>query len=190
MSNTSNGKRHIEDVKIQFVLEVYESINKQIQHMDIKTSILLSWNGISAVLLGRELIVMVAAHMLNFATGIMASCSLVLLIISSIYVYTVLKPRVGAIRETNFTGLLYSGDILSLGKDATERMKRYIDELVAIESQEEIYQQFVKSIVLIADIQNQKHKKFIQALAYTAVAFALLVALIAIVGIQSTNPGF
>lgn len=176
----------IEDVKLDFVMSVYDAITKQIQQMDMKISILLSWNGVVAVLLGREITSIFRAKLLEWDILALVFGIVFTLIVSGLYCYRVLKPRSGEIDNTH-VGLLWSGDILKLGKKNEERISQYMNELLHIDTHDKLYEQFVKSIVLISDIQARKNRMFIKGLIVTVVGFTLLVGLIAIVGVKMNN---
>ncbi|MBI4978023.1 MAG: hypothetical protein HZC28_11100 [Spirochaetes bacterium] len=178
-------KLTIDDVKIDFVMNVYESITKQIQQMDLKISILLSWCGVIAAVLGREVAILIAQRQMRYSTIILTVGVVVSLLVSGFYIFQVLKPRKGKIGEkSSFVGLLWSGDILNLGKESRGRIKNYLHALTDITNHKQIYEQFVTSIVLISTIQDSKNRNFLGGLIATVISFSLLVALMAIVEIK------
>jgi hypothetical protein len=81
-------------------------------------------------------------------------------------------------------GLLYAGDILSLGRTPSDRIQAYLTILTGLNDAPEIYAQYIKSIILIADVSRNKNKMFLKALLASTVAFSLLAFLIALVGIK------
>ena len=176
-------KFNIEDLKVDFVVSVYESVTKQIQQMDIKISILLSWNGLIAVMLGRLITTMVSEQKLSALTILLAVIVVITLFITGIFCFRVLKPRKGAM-EDGFAGLLYSGDIMKLGEKNEDRIQAYLDNLLKIDTHEMLYSQFVKSIVLISEINQYKNNLFLRGLISTVICFSALVALLSLVGIK------
>ena len=176
-------KLSLEDLKIDFVMNVYESITKQIQQMDLKISILISWNGIIAVMLGREISAIYKGKVFEFYAIGLAIGVLITLVLGSIYCYKVLKPRSGNTEE-GFAGLLYSGDIMKLGNTTSERIASYMNHLLEIDDYDKFYKQFTKSIVLISSINQYKNKMFIRGLLVTVISFSLLVGLLAVVGVK------
>lgn len=180
-------QKHLDDLKIEFVLSVYESIQNQIRHADIKVSLILSWVSITAVMLGREVSNMVVNKNYNVFSFIFIFIVLVTLGMSGAFIFGTLKPRMRRSKGKEFTGLLYTGDILRLGKEAPDRMVSYLTNLGKISSPEEINAQFVNSIVSISEIVEIKNKMFLRALASTAVSFAFLVLTIALNGVKTAN---
>ena len=173
----------VEERKSQFVVSVYDSITKQLQHLDVKTSILLSWNGIMALLLGKELMPIIMAQAFNFATIFIAACMLISLLISGAFAILVLKPRRGAVERAKSVGLLWTGDILGLGRNKTERMDNYQKTLKEITDADMICEQYSRSIVLLAEIHESKNKWFSRGLMTTVASFLLLILLVAVMGI-------
>ncbi len=176
-------QKNVEDIKLDFVLTVYEAITKQIQQMDLKISILLSWNGVIAVMISREIAFLFGEKVFRPFPVAVLIISIAGLILSALYTYRVLKPRVGKM-EASHAGLLFAGDILRLGRNGTERMKKYMEQLLAIADHEQLYRQYVKSIVLISNISVNKNALFNRALAATATSFFLLSILIALRGLK------
>lgn len=173
--------KDLDELKLEFVRNVYEAITKQIQQMDLKISILLSWNGVIAVLFGREVAEIVAGKRFDVWILIMGAAVVLSLGISAVLCYRVLKPRAGSSPDKEgFAGLLYAGDIQDLGKNPVERMGAYMDNLLKMDTHAEVYQQFVKSIVLISGIQLEKNRFFLKALTSTVICFALLLSLMGI----------
>lgn len=170
-------KLGIEDIKIDFLRSVYESITKQIQQMDLKISILLSWNGAMAVILAKQVTDMIHQKMYVWYVLLLMAGVLAGMIAGAVYSYTVLKPRKSAGPAEGFAGLLYSGDILDLGKDSVERIQNYSNELLNIQDHEGVYRQFIKSVVLISSIQMKKSALFTKGLTATVTAFTLLLGL-------------
>ncbi len=173
----------IEEKKSQFVTSVYDSITKQLQHLDVKTSILLSWNGIMALLLGKELMPIIMAQALNWATIFISACMLISLLTSGALAILVLKPRRGALEKARSAGLLWTGDILRLGGNKMERIENYqktLNEMVDVNT---ICDQYSRSIVLLAEIHESKNKWFSRGLMTTVVSFLLLILLVAVMGI-------
>ncbi len=176
-------QKNIEDLKLDFVLTVYEAITKQIQQMDLKISILLSWNGVIAVMMSREVASLFSDKAFKIFPSVTLTLSILAIALSAYYIYRVLKPRVGNM-DNNFAGLLFAGDILALGKDGNERMKNYLQYLLAIRSHEDLYQQFSKSIVLISAINVTKNQLFNRALTSTSFSFFALVLLMTLRGLR------
>lgn len=172
-------KLSLEDLKLEFVRQVYEAITKQIQQMDIKMSIILSWNGAMAILLAKQVSDLITSHMFRpIPIGLMLVIT-VLMGFAATYAYRVIKPRTAKGQAGDgWAGLLYSEDILNLGPAARERMARYQEELLSIDSHESLYRQFTKSIVLISEIQDKKNRLFTRALLCSVVAFTLLLGLV------------
>lgn len=175
-------KKHIDDLKIDFVMSVYESIQAQIRHADLKVSLILSWDSITVIMLGREIASMVAGRAVTPLHVILAGISLACVVASGVYIFGTLKPRVRSFADPSFKGLLYTGDILRLGKNAPERMTEYLSNLTAISENAEIYSQFIGSIVSVSEIVHIKNRMFLRALAATAIGFASLAGMIALVG--------
>ena len=179
--------KSLDDLKIQFVVSVYETITRQIQHADIKTSILISWDGAIAVMLGREIAEMTSRGAFSIGVTALAISVAVGLIASGISVYQILRPRSPGQSDPEIAsepGLLYAGDILKLGKTPTNRMKSYLEMLVGMEEPGQIYSHYVKSIVLVADIAVGKNRRFVRALLASTIAFCLLAVLIAVLGVE------
>ena len=86
--------------------------------------------------------------------------------------------------ENRFDGLLWSGDIQKLGAEHADRISNYLNQLLQIDTQEKLYQQYITSIVLISDIHLYKNKKFIQGLLATLTGFSLLLFLMALMGLS------
>jgi hypothetical protein len=179
-------KLSIEDLKLDFVRNVYEAITKQIQQMDLKISIILSWNGAMAVLLAKQVTDLISARSYHvFPIALMVAIT-VSMGFTGVYSYRVLKPRQAKGQNKTgdgFAGLLYSDDILKLGPDARERIARYNAELLGIQTHEELYRQFTKSIVLISEVQNRKNKLFTRALLFSVMSFTLLLGLMTLMGL-------
>ena len=183
MSIVAPPRKSFDDVRLDFLMNVYDSISRQIQAMDLKISILLSWNGVVAVMGSREL-----SMILKFKEGHSGSVWLLVVValclgLSSYYTWGVLKPRIGRIPDT-FAGLLFSGDILQLGKNPAERMAGYLKHLQSVEDHDHLYQQFSKSIVLISEIHVTKNRLFNKGISATALAFLILVILFALRGLR------
>jgi hypothetical protein len=176
--------RDIDDLKADFVLSVYDQITKQIQQTDLKTSIIISWDSVIAIMLGRELGQMVSGRFVNPFTIAVASLCAVFLAVSGVFIFWTLKPRTKVTKRPGFTGLLYTGDILRLGHKASERVPAYLEALSAIREPPGIYEQFANSIVLISDIMRRKNRSFMRALGATAISFGFLVVLIGVVAIR------
>lgn len=176
----------IEDLKLDFVRSVYEAITRQIQQMDLKISVILSWNGAMAVILAKQVTDMIAGRTFHPLPVALMLAIFTAMAFAASYSYRVLKPRQansnGQAKE-GFAGLLYSDDILKLGASARERIARYNEELLAISTHEELYRQFTKSIVLISEVLNQKNMFFSRALMASVVAFTLLLGLMAMMGV-------
>ena len=179
-------RQGIEDLRADFVMKVYDSITKQIQQMDLKISILISWDGIIAVGLARSISQIVSNRMVHASTLIPAAVCTAFLLIAGFYCYRVLKPRQTKL-DDGFAGLLYSGDIVRLGKENRKRMTLYMDELMGINDYEKLYQQFVKSIVLISDVHLYKNRMFNRALLATLALFTGLVSVMAFVNFHLTK---
>lgn len=175
--------KSLEELKLDFILSVYDTITKQIQAMDLKISILLSWNGVIAVMLGREIGSYFSATTVNLFTMVCIILSVAGLVASAFFIWGVLKPRVGKM-ENHFTGLLFSEDILRLASTPGRRMDVFMNQLIAIKSPEEIFQQFSKSIVLISEIHHKKNKLFNRGLTSTALSFLILALLITLHGLK------
>lgn len=179
-------KLSIEDLKLDFVRNVYEAITKQIQQMDLKISIILSWNGAMAVILAKQVTDMISARSYHLLPVALMLVIFTAMAFAATYSYRVLKPRkarsTGQVQE-GFAGLLYSEDILNLGPSARERMARYNEELLTISTHEELYRQFTKSIVLISEVQHRKNTLFTRALMASVLAFTLLLGLMAVMGV-------
>lgn len=171
-------KLSIEDLKLEFVRSVYEAITKQIQQMDLKISIILSWNGAMAVILAKQVTDMIGSKNYHWLVIFLMLGIITSMGFSAVFSYQVLKPRKakGKSQEA-FAGLLYSADILNLGKSARDRIQKYTDELLSINTHEELYRQFTKSIVLISEVQDKKNGLFVRALFTSVVSFTLLLAL-------------
>lgn len=176
--------KSLSEQKLDFVMSVYESINKQIQSTDLKTSVIISWDSVIAIMLGREIGQMVKGDFVNVFTVVIASLCVLFLGFSGIFIFGTLKPRTRVSKRREFVGLLYTGDVSRLAKTSSGRIDRYLQALMHIEKDEGLYEQFVNSIVLISDIQNMKNKSFMYALGFTAVSFGFLVALIGIVAVR------
>jgi hypothetical protein len=179
---------NLDELKIQFVISVYDSITRQIQHTDIKTSILISWDGVMAVMLGREIVAIASNRHSGLSVTLIALAVGVALFISGLYVFQILRPRspkvdAGA-NGVPERGLLYAGDILNLGRTPSDRIQSYLTILTGLSETPQIYAQYVKSIILIADVSRNKNKMFLKALLASTVAFSLLAFLIALVGIK------
>ena len=173
-------KLSIEDLKLDFVRQVYEAITKQIQQMDIKMSIILSWNGAMAVLLAKQVTDLIRSRHVEVIPIVLMAAVLVFMAFAGSYSYRVLKPRSAKSQaqvKEGFAGLLYSDDVLNLGPTARERIARYQEELLSIDTHEQLYRQFTKSIVLISEIQNKKNRLFTRALMCSVASFTLLLAL-------------
>jgi hypothetical protein len=179
---------NLDELKIQFVISVYDSITRQIQHTDIKTSILISWDGVMAVMLGREIVAIASNRQLGLSVTLIALAVGAALFASGIYVFQILRPRSptvdAGIKGAPERGLLYAGDILNLGRTPSDRIQSYLTILTGLNDAPEIYAQYIKSIILIADVSRNKNKMFLKALLASTVAFSLLAFLIALVGIR------
>jgi hypothetical protein len=173
----------IEELKLVFVMSVYDSVTKQIQQLDLKSSFILSWNGVIGVLLSHEFALIVHADRNRGSLIMLALAVVCSLIVSGFYCYKVLRPRVGAVKE-RFDGLLWAGDIQKLGLTHADRIAVYMKQLIEITTHDKLYEQFVTSIVLISEILLAKHKSFRQALFATAISFSLLLSLMAIAGLN------
>lgn len=177
-------EKTIDELKIDFTFAAYESITKQIQQTDLKVSLILSWDSIIAVMLGREIGQMVQGRFVNALTVLVVSLCVAFLAVSGVFIFLTLKPRMKISKREKFTGLLYTGDILRLGKNSSERIESYMRHLTAIKDAPELYEQFVSSIVLISQIAHRKNKSFMSGLAATAISFGFLVTLIAIMSVR------
>jgi uncharacterized membrane protein len=177
--------KDLDDLKAEFVLAVYDQITKQIQQIDLKTSIVISWDSVIAVMLGRELGQMVSGHFINAFTIPLASLCVVFLALSGVFIFWTLKPRARLAKRPGFAGLLYTGDILRLGKGPEERREAYLKSLMAIDKADGIYDQFVNSVVLISDVLRRKNKSFMNALANAAISFGFLVVIIGTVAVRN-----
>lgn len=179
-------KLSIEDLKLDFVRQVYEAITKQIQQMDLKMSIVLSWNGAMAVLLAKQVSDLIASRTFRITPVILMVAITTLMGFAASYAYRVIKPRSAKsqnqVRE-GFAGLLYSDDILNLGPTARERMARYQEELLAIDNHESLYRHFTKSIVLISEVSHKKNQLFTRALMCSVLSFTLLLALMLVMDV-------
>jgi len=180
-------KQSIDDLRVDFVMHVYESITKQIQQMDLKISILISWDGIIAVGLAREITQIITNRLFSVSTIAPAAICILALLIAGWFCYRVLKPRQGTVEEDGFAGLLYSGDILKLGNGNQARMVQYMNELIKIDDHEKLYQQFIKSIVLISGISMFKNRMFTRGLLATLISFTGLVGVMAVVNFNLTK---
>jgi hypothetical protein len=179
--------RNLDELKVEFVISVYETITRQIQHTDIKTSILISWDGVMAVMLGRQIVSAASVGRLGVWAMGLAGLVGVALVLSGISIYQILRPRSTSMAEDSGAaapGLLYSGDILRLGKTPSDRMGSYLQTLVSMEDPSQIYSHYVKSIVLIAEISLGKNRRFVRGLLFSTVGFCLLAVLVSITGIQ------
>lgn len=177
-------EKTLEELKIDFTVAAYESITKQIQQTDLKVSLIISWDSIIAVMLGREIGQMVSGRFVNALTIPLVSLCVLFLAVSGVFIFWTLKPRAKVSKRAEFTGLLYTGDILRLGKNSTERIKAYLEHMMSMKSSPEIYEQFVNSIVQISAIANRKNKSFMSGLAATAISFGFLVFLIAVMSVR------
>jgi len=159
-------------------MNVYDQLTKQIQQLDLKVSLLLTWNGVIATLLSREVGRLVGVGLTSLRL-ILPAISLLCLVSAAYYIMQVLIPRKGIIKKsvTTFTGLLYSGDIMNLGKTNPERVSNYLSALNNINSHEQIYEQFTRSIVLISQIFEKKNRAFIRGLIVTSIGFGCLIGL-------------
>jgi hypothetical protein len=179
-------KLSLEDLKLDFVRQVYEAITKQIQQMDIKMSIVLSWNGAMAVLLAKQVSDLIASRTFRITPVILMVLITTLMGFAASYAYRVIKPRTAKSQKQvkdGFAGLLYSDDILNLGPSARERMARYQEELLGIDSHENLYRHFTKSIVLISEVQHKKNVLFTRALMCSVLSFTLLLALMLVMDV-------
>lgn len=176
---------NIEDLKLEFVRTVYESITKQIQQMDLKMSVIISWNGAMAVMLAKQVTDMIAGGAVHFLPVVLMVGVMGSMVFSGFFTFQVMKPRKAKAGGTSegFAGLLYSGDILDLGPTARERISRYTQELLDISTHDQLYRQFTKSIVLISQIQERKNSLFVQALLTSVVSFTLLLALMMVMSL-------
>jgi len=171
-----------EGMSYQFVVHVYEAITKQIQQFDVKVSVLLSWNGVIAVLLGRELVMLFSrARPTVFIVFLLVVTSL-LLVISSFFCYRILRPQ---IKHAEGDGIFWAGDILRLGSDYKSRVEKYLSVLKMLQKPEDYARQIVQSIVGISEILMEKNKLFFYALISTISSFVFLVILIVRVGLMS-----
>jgi hypothetical protein len=177
-------KHDIDDVKISFVLSVYETIQNQIRQADLKISLILSWVSITAVLLGREVASVFGTGQFHVLPIILVTIAVIGMIFSGVFIFGTLKPRTKPLAGLKTKGLLYTGDIVRLAEEPIDRVKAYMEEITAIKTHEEVYAQFVASIVSISDIAQVKNRMFLRALAATAVSFAALVGLVAEAGLM------
>jgi uncharacterized membrane protein len=177
-------EKTLDELKIDFSVAAYESITKQIQQTDLKVSLIISWDSIIAVMLGREIGEMVSGRFVNALTVPLVSLCVIFLAISGVFIFWTLKPRAKISKRPQFTGLLYTGDILRLGKSANERIEAYMRHMLAMKSTPEIYEQFVNSVVQISHIAHRKNKSFMSGLAATAISFGFLVFLIAVLSVR------
>lgn len=176
-------KLSLDDLKVDFLRTVYESITKQIQQTDLKMSILLTWNGAMAAVFGRYLGDMFRTRLGSWWVWILAAATLGTMVYTGINVYAVLKPRGGkGPKVEGFSGLLYAGDIQNLGKNAPERVMEYNRALIELPDHAAIYDQFARSIINISEIQLRKNRYFIRALGTTVTSFVMLIALMAVLG--------
>ncbi len=169
------------DLRYEFVRNVYEAITKQIQQFDVKVSVLLSWNGVIAVLLGREVILLFSNVKPTLLIYVFLFLSAIFLIISSIFCYRILKPQ-NKINEDG-DGIFWAGDILRLGKNHKERVERYLNILLKIEKSEDFSRQVIQSVVGISEILMRKNKFFFYGLFATITSFIFLICLIVRIGI-------
>ena len=179
-------KLSIEDLKLEFVRIVYEAITKQIQQMDLKISIILSWNGAMAVILAKQITDLIHNRNYDVLSVLLLAAIVISMGFTSTYSYRVLKPRKAhhnGPQGEGFAGLLFAGDILNLGKGAGDRISAYSAELLKIETHEELYRQFTKSIVLISEVQMNKNRLFTRALMGSVLSFILLLAVMMVMGV-------
>lgn len=188
-------KLSIEDVKAVFIMTVYEGISKQIQQVDLKISLLLTWNGVSAAVMVRTIGTIISEREMGFLKILLTVLATISLITAGYFIMRVMIPRKGFVEseeavetdlekikkaEPAFAGLLYTGDILKLGNDNRQRILNYISTLNNIQTHEQVYEQFAKSIVLISHIFEKKALLFSKALISTVIAFVCVVSLILI----------
>ncbi len=178
------SQKTLDELKIDFVVAAYDSIGRQIQQTDIKVSLIISWDSVIAIMLGREVGQMVSGRFVNVVTVPIASLCILFLAISGVFIFWTLKPRTKLSKLKEFTGLLYTGDVLRLGKNSNARIENYMRSLIAIEDAPSLYEQFVNSIVQISDVAMRKNKSFMRGLAATAISFGFLVLLIGIVSVR------
>lgn len=177
-------EKSLDELKIDFTLAAYETISKQIQQTDLKVSLIISWDSVIAIMLGREIGQMVSGRFVNALTVPLASLCALFLAISGIFIFWTLKPRTKISKRKEFTGLLYTGDILKLGRNSTARIEAYMRRLMEMRETPEIYEQFVNSVVQISDVARRKNKSFMNGLGATALSFGFLVLLIGIVSVR------
>ncbi len=175
------AQKTIEEMKADFVMAVFETINKQIQQTDIKTSLIISMDSIIAIVLGREVGQIIGGRGLNPAVIVFASLCMLFLSVSIYFIYWTLRPRTRISTRDDFTGLLYTGDILRLAKKPSDRIAAYMKELESLTDPSMVYGQFVNSIVLISDVSRRKNRSFQSGLLFTAISFGFLVLLMATV---------
>jgi hypothetical protein len=177
-------QKTLDELKIDFVVAAYDSITKQIQQTDLKVSLIISWDSVIAIMLGREIGQMVSGRFVNALTVPIVSLCVLFLAVSGVFIFWTLKPRAKISKRGDFTGLLYTGDILRLGRNSTARIEAYMRKMMGIDKSPDLYEQFVNSIVMISDVAHRKNKSFLNGLAATAISFGFLVLLIAVVSVR------
>jgi len=170
-----------EDLRYQFVVHAYEAMMKQIQQFDVKVSVLLSWNGVIAVILGREVVLLFAQVKATSFILFSLVMAVVFLIVSSVFCYAMLRPRLKENEEGE--GIFWAGDILRLGVDHMQRVERYLTLLREMRSVEDYARQVVHSVVAVSEIFMRKTRFFFFALASTITSFLFLILLIVQVGL-------
>ncbi|MCX7881661.1 MAG: hypothetical protein N2314_00360 [Brevinematales bacterium] len=170
-----------ENLRYEFVLHAYEAITKQIHQFDVKVSVLLSWNGVIAVLLGREVVLLFSAAKPTLFLLLLLFLSAFFLLVSSVFCYRLLRPQIKVNEEGN--GIFWAGDILRLGKDHKERVEQYMKILLQLHSPEDYARQVVHSVVGISEIFMRKNTYFFYALFATITSFLFLILFIVRIGL-------
>ncbi|MFN3660705.1 MAG: hypothetical protein ACK4TN_05660 [Brevinematales bacterium] len=170
-----------ENLRYQFVIHAYEAITKQIQQFDVKVSVLLSWNGVIAVLLGREVVLLFSVVKPTFFILFLLLVSASFLLVASVFCYRLLRPQIKVNEEGD--GIFWAGDILRLGKDHGERVERYMQVLMQLHQPEDYAKQIVHSVVGISEIFMRKNRYFFYGLFATIASFLFLILLIVRIGV-------
>ncbi len=170
-----------DNLRYQFVTHVYDAITRQIQQFDVKVSVLLSWNGIIAIMLGREVVLLFSAVKPTFFIYVLLFVSAIFLIVSSFFCYKILRPQ-NKINEKG-NGIFWAGDILRLGKNHKDRVEAYLKVLTQLEKPEDFAEQVIQSVVGISEILMAKNKFFFSGLFATIISFVFLILLIVRIGL-------
>ncbi|URA09973.1 hypothetical protein [Thermospira aquatica] len=171
------------NLRYEFVSHVYDAITRQIQQFDVKVSVLLSWDGVIAIMLGREVVLLFSSVKPTLFIYAFLFMSAFFLIISSFFCYKILRPQ-NKINEKG-NGIFWAGDILRLGKNHKERVESYLKVLSQLEKPEDFAEQIIQSVVGISEILMTKNKFFFFGLFATITSFVFLIFLIVRIGLGS-----